>query len=66
MIVTQDRGESNVQTAHPPCLRPTCHVANMCLHLGRRNRRNPVVETCVGDAEADRLLARATRNPWRV
>lgn len=55
MTVTQDCGESDVQTARPACLR-----------LGRKIRGAPVVETCVGDTDADRLPVRAMRSPWRV
>ncbi len=44
----------------------TCHVANICLRLGRKLRWDPDTETCVDDAEANRLLARAMRSPWRL
>ena len=44
----------------------TCHVANICLRLGRKLRWNPKVERFVKDTEADRMLARAMRPPWRL
>ncbi len=43
----------------------TCHVANICLRLGRTVQWDPVTERFVNDPEADRMLARATRSPWR-
>ncbi len=42
----------------------TCHVANICLRLGRKVRWNPETERFVNDPEADRFLARAMRPPW--
>lgn len=42
----------------------TCHVANICLRLGRKLRWDPQTERFVNDPEADRMLARATRALW--
>jgi len=44
----------------------TCHVANICLRLGKKVRWNPQTERFVNDPEADRMLARAMRAPWRL
>jgi len=44
----------------------TCHIANICLRLGRKLRWDPVAERFIGDPEADRMLARAMRSPWRL
>jgi len=44
----------------------TCHVANICLRLGRKVRWNPEAERFVDDRQADRMLARAMRPPWRL
>jgi len=44
----------------------TCHVANICLRLGRKVRWNPKTERFVNDAEADRMLARSMRAPWHL
>jgi predicted dehydrogenase len=43
-----------------------CHVANICLRLGRKVRWDPQTETFVNDAEANRMLARAPRSPWQI
>ena len=42
------------------------HCANICLRLGRKVRWDPDGERFVGDPEADRMLSRAMRAPWRV
>jgi predicted dehydrogenase len=44
----------------------TCHVANICLRLGRKVRWNPEAERFMGDSEANRMLSRAMRSPWRL
>jgi hypothetical protein len=36
------------------------------MRLGRKLRWDPDREEFVGDAEADRLLSRAMRSPWRL
>jgi hypothetical protein len=42
------------------------HCANICLRLGRKLRWDPAAERFVGDDEANRMLARTMRAPWRV
>ncbi len=44
----------------------TCHVANICLRLGRKVRWNPGTERFINDTEADRFIARAMRPPWHL
>ncbi len=44
----------------------TCHITNICLRLGRKLRWDPKAERFIDDPEADRMLARATRSPWRL
>jgi predicted dehydrogenase len=44
----------------------TCQVANICLQLGRKLTWNPEKEQFVDDPMADRMLARAIRDPWRL
>jgi len=43
-----------------------CHLANISLLLGRKLRWDPDAERFVGDDEADRMLARPMREPWRL
>ena len=42
------------------------HCANICMWLKRSMRYDPVKEVFVGDAEANRLLSRAMREPWII
>ena len=44
----------------------TVIVANICLLLGRKLTWDPVKEEFVGDEDANRMRARAMRDPWRV
>jgi len=44
----------------------TCHIANICLRLGRKLAWNVEAERFVNDSEADRMMARAMRSPWRL
>jgi hypothetical protein len=43
-----------------------CQIANICLQLGRNLTWNPDQERFVNDPMADRKLARANREPWRL
>lgn len=44
----------------------TCHLGNICLRLGRPLQWNVETECFVDDPEADRMLTRAMRAPWRL
>ena len=43
-----------------------CHAAAIAWMLGRKLRFDPVKEEFIGDAEANRMRARALREPWHV
>jgi predicted dehydrogenase len=42
------------------------HCANISLRLGRKVQWNPRTERFVGDADADKMLSRTMRAPWRM
>jgi len=44
----------------------TCHIANICLRLGRKLTWDVERERFVNDPGADRMMARAMRSPWRL
>jgi predicted dehydrogenase len=44
----------------------TVHAANICMWLKRDMRYDPAREEFIGDAEANRLRARAMREPWII
>lgn len=41
-----------------------CHVAAIGWQLGRKVQFDPVTETFIGDAEAQRMCTRSRRGPW--
>jgi predicted dehydrogenase len=43
-----------------------CHQADVAIRLGRRLRWDPAGEVFVGDEEANRVLRRPMRSPWRL
>jgi len=43
-----------------------CHIGNIAVRLGRRLRWNPREERFEGDDEANRMLSRDMRAPWRL
>lgn len=43
-----------------------CHLSDIAMRLGRKLRWDPAAERFVGDTEADRMLTRAWRSPWRL
>jgi hypothetical protein len=42
------------------------HLGNIAYRLKRPLKWDPAAEQFVGDPEADRLLDRARREPWRL
>jgi len=62
----QTRGETaaSIEIGHRSA--SVCHVGTIALLLGRGLRWNPDIERFDGDEEADRLLSRSMRAPWRV
>jgi len=42
------------------------HLGNIAMLLERPLRWNPDLERFVDDPEADRLIARGMRGPWRL
>jgi predicted dehydrogenase len=44
-----------------------CHLGNISLRVGgRRLDFDPVKELCIGDDEANKLVKRPGRDPWRI
>ena len=43
-----------------------CHVANTCLRLGRNVSWDPQAERFVNDSDADKMISRPMRRPWRL
>ncbi|MFC1693261.1 Gfo/Idh/MocA family protein [Candidatus Latescibacterota bacterium] len=43
-----------------------CHLGHIAMQLGRKLKWNPEKERFVNDPEADRMLSRSMRSPWRL
>ena len=43
-----------------------CHAAYIAFQLNRKLQWDPVKEEFLGDEEANRMRARAMREPWRI
>jgi len=43
-----------------------CHLANIAIKLGRKLHWDPNKERFVNDPEADRMMSRPMRSPWRL
>lgn len=43
-----------------------CHLCDIAMRLGRKLQWDPTAERFVNDAQANRLLRRAWRSPWRL
>lgn len=43
-----------------------CHLANIAMRLGRKIRWDPDREQIIDDHEAQRMLSRPMRSPWRL
>lgn len=43
-----------------------CHLVNIAMRVGRPLKWDPVRETILNDPEADRLMRRPMRSPWRM
>ncbi len=63
-VRTRARTIASPEVAHRSAT--TCHIANICLRLGRKLQWDPVAERFLNDPEADRMLARAQRSPWKL
>jgi len=63
-IKTRGRPIADVEIGHRTST--ICQLGNICDFLNRRLKWDPVAERFVGDEEANRLLSRAGRAPWRT
>jgi predicted dehydrogenase len=63
-VKTRQQPTSTAESAHRSVT--VCHLANISRRLDRAIRWDPVKEQCVGDEQANRMLARAQREPWQI
>jgi hypothetical protein len=55
---------ADVETGHRSAT--VCHLGGISVRLGRKLRWAPAEEHFINDAEADKMLARPMRSPWRL
>ncbi len=60
------RSQPRANADHAANTHITCHAAYIAFQLGRKLTWDPAKEEFVGDAEANRMRARAMREPWRI
>lgn len=63
-IRTRERPIMHIEAGHRVCT--LCVLGNISYRLGRKLEWDPVRERCIGDEEANRMLARPNRAPWRI
>jgi len=63
-IKTRDRTAAPVEIGHRSVT--ICHLGNIAMILKRKLRWDPDNERFIDNDEANRMLARAMRNPWRL
>jgi len=63
-IRSREQTSCPAETAHRSTT--ICHLANICMLLGRKVRWDPRKETFLDDPEANRMIARTMRSPWHL
>jgi len=63
-IKTREETAAPVEVGHRSVT--ICHLGNIAMMLKRKLRWNPGKERFIDDEPANRMLARATRSPWRL
>jgi hypothetical protein len=62
-IRTREEPLAPVEQAHRSAA--ICHIGQIAMQVGRKLQWDPVAESFVNDPEANRLLSRPMRSPWR-
>jgi predicted dehydrogenase len=63
-VKSRQRPNADVEEGHRSAV--MCHLGNISTRLGRSIKWDAAMEQVVGDAEANRMLARPYRSPWRL
>jgi len=63
-VKSRQRPNADVEEGHRSAV--MCHLGNISTRLGRSVRWDAVKEQIVGDAEANHMLMRPYRGPWRL
>jgi predicted dehydrogenase len=63
-VISRDEPVAPIETAHRSIT--IGHLGNIAMRLGRDLKWDPDTERFVDDEQADRMLSRTMRSPWRV
>ncbi len=63
-VRTREQPISDVYTHHRALT--TCHLANIAIRLNRKINWDPVKEQITGDSEANAMLGREQREPYKI
>ncbi|MHC4206580.1 MAG: Gfo/Idh/MocA family protein [Planctomycetota bacterium] len=63
-VISRDEPVAPIETAHRSIT--VSHLGNIAMQLGRDLKWNQDTERFVNDDQADRMLSRTMRSPWRV
>jgi predicted dehydrogenase len=63
-VISREQPVAPIETAHRSIT--ICHLGNIAMKLGRDLIWDPKTEQCPGDAEANALLSRPYRSPWKL
>lgn len=63
-VKTRAKTIASAEVAHRSTT--TCHVANICLRLGRSVKWNPKTERFINDQETNNMISRPMRRPWHL
>ena len=63
-VKTRQRTVCDAESAHRATT--ICHAVNICLRLGRSLKWDPKAERFLNDPQADGMISRAMRPPWRL
>ena len=63
-VKSRQRPNADMEEGHRTAV--MCHLGNISTRLGRSLKWDAAKEQVIGDAEANRMLARPYRAPWRL
>jgi Oxidoreductase family, C-terminal alpha/beta domain len=63
-VISRKEPIAPIETAHRSI--SIAHLGNISLRLGRDLKWDPEKEQIVGDEEANRMLSRPMRSPWKI
>jgi hypothetical protein len=63
-VKSRQRPNADIEEGHRSAV--LCHLGNISTRLGRSLKWDPVKEQVPGDSEANAMLSRPYRGPWKL